>query len=193
MIEEILSSALSLFVIMGPFASIPVFISVTKGMNPKQRVSAATQAIGMAAVVLFAFLLFGQYILQVFLIDFNSLKIAGGIVLTILGIELVLGVFLVGKHRYSPAIALLGCPLLTGPGVIVTTMIFVQTYGHFITAVAAAISLAASWAVLWFSNRIRSALGSYWIETVSRVTGLLLAALAIALIINGVKAALAAP
>ncbi|MEW6592276.1 MAG: MarC family protein [Candidatus Hadarchaeota archaeon] len=192
MLGEILSSALSLFVIMGPFASIPVFISVTKGMNPKQRVSAATQAIGMAAAVLFAFLLFGQFILQVFLIDFNSLKIAGGIVLTILGIELVLGIFL-GKHRYSPAIALLGCPLLTGPGVIVTTMIFVQTYGHLVTTIAAVISLTASWVVLWFSGRIRNVLGGYWIETISRVTGLLLASLAIALIVSGVKAALAAP
>jgi len=191
MIEEILKSALSLFVIMGPFASIPIFLSLTKGMDSKQKVSAASKAIATAAGILFVFLFFGQFILNVFMIDFPSLRIAGGVVLTILGIELMLGLSISGKDDYSPAIALLATPMLTGPGVIITTMILVQEYGYVITALAAIIALISSWIVLWFSGRISSTIGSYWTDTISRITGLLLAALAIELILNGVKAAFA--
>ena len=188
MIEEILRSASSLFVIMGPFASIPIFLSLTKGMSAKQKASAASKAIGTASVVLFAFLFFGGVILEAFMVDIASLKIAGGVVLTILGVELVLGISPAKKiYKYSPAITLLGCPLLTGPGVIVTTMIFVREYGHLITTIAAVIALTSSWAVLWFSGPIGKTLGSYWVDTISRVTGLLLVAVAVGFAISGAR------
>ncbi len=191
MLDEILKAALSLFVIMGPFASIPVFISLTKEMNSRQKLSAATKAIATAAGVLFAFLFFGQFILDVFMIDFASLRIAGGVVLVILGVEMMLALSISGKGDHSPAITLLATPLLTGPGVIVTTMIFVQEYGHLTTAIAAVIALAASLVVLWLSGKISRAVGSYGINTISRVTGLLLTALAVELVITGAKAAFA--
>ena len=191
MLDEILKTALSLFVIMGPFSSMPVFLSLTGGMNSKKKLSAVSRAIATAAGVLFAFLFFGQFILNVFMIDFASLRIAGGVVLTILGIELMLALSISGKRDYSPAITLIATPLLTGPGVIVTTMIFVQEYGYLTTAIAAVIALLSSWAVLWLSGRISKSIGNYWINTISRVTGLLLTALAVELIINGAKAAFA--
>lgn len=191
MIDEVLKAALSLFVIMGPFASIPVFISLTKGLESKQKLSAATKAIATAAGVLFAFLFFGQFILNIFMIDFASLRIAGGVVLTILGVEMMLALSISGKGDHSPAITLLATPLLTGPGVIVTTMIFVQEYGHLTTAIAAVIALIASWVVLWLSGKISRTVGNYGINTISRVTGLLLTALAVELMITGAKAAFA--
>lgn len=189
MIDEIIKSALTFFVIMGPFSSIPIFISVTKYMNPKQKVSAATKAIITAGAILFAFLFFGQFLLDVFMIDFASLSIAGGLVLTILGIELMLSLSISGKGESSPAITLLATPLLTGPGVIVTTMIFVQQHGYLITSISALISLAASWVILWLSGHISRAIGTSGTDIISRVTGLLLTAFAIELIITGIKAA----
>ena len=71
-------------------------------------------------------------------------------------------------------------------------MIFVQEYGYLITAVAALIALGGSWIVLWLSGSISRAVGKYWINTISRVTGLLLTALAVEFIIVGVRAAFAA-
>ncbi len=97
MLEEIIKSFLSLFVIMSAFASIPVFLSLTRKMDDKQKAQAVSYAVGIAAVVLFVFLFFGQAILSVFGIDFQSLKIAGGIVLSILGVELVLGLSFTSK------------------------------------------------------------------------------------------------
>jgi multiple antibiotic resistance protein len=191
MMDEIIKSALTFFVIMGPFSSVPIFISVTKYMNQTQKLSAATQAIATAGGVLFAFLFFGQFLLDVFMIDFASLSIAGGLILTILGIELMLSLSISGRGESSPAITLLATPILTGPGVIVTTMIFVQQYGYLITSIAALIALVASWLVLWFSGHISRAIGDFGTGIISRITGLLLTAFAIELIITGIKTAFA--
>jgi len=189
MLEEVLKAALSLFVIMSPFTSIPVFLSVTKGMDKGQRARTIFYAVGIAAIVLFAFLFFGQAILSVFRIDFTSLKIAGGIVLSILGIELVLDLsFIRRRYKYSPAIVLLGTPLLTGPGVIVTTVIFVEEYGYIITIIAALAALASSWITLWCSRYLVKVLGKYGVDIASKVTGILLVAVAVEFVITGVKA-----
>jgi len=188
-LEEILKSFLSLFVIMSAFASIPVFLSLTRKMDDKQKAQAVSYAVGIAAIVLFVFLFFGQAILSVFGIDFQSLKIAGGIVLSILGVELVLGLSFTRKeHEFPPGVVLIGTPLLSGPGVIVTTVIFVQEYGYVITAIAALAALALSWIILWSSRYFVRLLGNYGISIISRVTGILLVAVAVEFVVAGVKA-----
>jgi len=188
-LEEILKSFLSLFVIMSAFASIPVFLSLTRKMDDKQKAQAVSYAVGIAAVVLFVFLFFGQAILSVFGIDFQSLKIAGGIVLSILGVELVLGLSPSRKeYEFSPGVVLIGTPLLSGPGVIVTTVIFVQEYGYIITTIGAVAALALSWAILWGSRFFAKVLGDYGISIISRVTGILLVAVAVEFVVAGVKA-----
>jgi len=188
-LEEILKSFLSLFVIMSAFASIPVFLSLTRKMDDKQKAQAVSYAVGIAAIVLFVFLFFGQAILSVFGIDFQSLKIAGGIVLSILGVELVLGLSPSRKeYEFSPGVVLIGTPLLSGPGVIVTTVIFVQEYGYVITTIAALAALALSWIILWSSRYFVRLLGNYGISIISRVTGILLVAVAVEFVVAGVKA-----
>lgn len=189
MLEEVLKSFLSLFVIMSSFASIPVFLSLTSNMDDAQKAKVASHAVGIAAIVLFIFLFFGRAILSVFGIDFQSLKIAGGIVLSIMGIDLVFNLSPARKgYESSPAIVLIGTPLLSGPGVIVTTVIFVEEYGHLITFMAAVAALALSWLILWGSRYFVKLLGKYGVEITSRVTGILLVAVAVEFVVAGVKA-----
>jgi len=189
MLEEVLKSFLSLFVIMSAFTSIPVFLSLTSNMDNRQKAKVASHGVGIAAIVLFIFLFFGKAILSVFGIDFNSLKIAGGIVLSILGIDLVFDISPARKgYESSPAIVLIGTPLLSGPGVIVTTVILVNEYDYLITTVAAVIALALSWLILWGSRYFVKVLGKYGVEVTSRVTGILLVAVAVEFVVTGVKA-----
>ncbi len=189
MLEEVLKSFLSLFVIMSSFASIPVFLSMTRDMSDRQKAQAVSYAVGIAAIVLFIFLFFGQAILSVFGIDFQSLKIAGGIVLSILGVQLVLDLSATRKkYEFSPAVVLIGTPLLSGPGAIVTTVIFVQAYGYIITTIAAVAALALSWLTLWGSRYFVKVLGKYGVEIISRVTGILLVAVAVEFVVAGIKA-----
>lgn len=182
----------SLFVIMNPFASIPIFLGVTKDSRYKSK--AATQAISVAAGVLFSFLFFGRFILMAFGITLHSLKVGGGIILGILGIQLVLGRSIFEKERkYTPALTLIGTPMLTGPGVITMSMILVETYGHLITALASIVSLTLSWIILRTSEYIYKFAGENAVDIVSRVMGLLLTATATELVISGFQSILGAP
>lgn len=85
---------------------------------------------------------------------------------------------------------LLGTPLLTGPGVIVTTVIFVEEYGYIITIIAALAALTSSWITLWCSRYLVKVLGKYGVDIASKVTGILLVAVAVEFVITGVKAIL---
>ena len=187
--QEVARVSLSLLVIMNAFGSIPIFLLVTKGMNRRQRARAAGHAVGVAAIVLFAFLFFGRYILEIFRISLPSLKMGGGIVLAALGLEIVLGIsFSRRRSGFSSALSLIGTPLLTGPGVIATTVIFVQEYGYVVTSLAALTVLGFSWLVLLNSSRLQRILGMNGVEIVSRVMGLLLVMVAMELIVDGVRA-----
>ncbi|MFH1328860.1 MAG: MarC family protein [Candidatus Bathyarchaeota archaeon] len=191
MFDEITIIFLSLFLIMDAFGSMPIFLSLTTDVKTRRKQAYVTSyAVLVAGLVLFVFLFFGQDILTVFKIHLSSLKIAGGMVLVALGFEIVVGIgFMRTSFGSSPAITLIGTPLLTGPGVIATTMIFVQEYGYLVTVLASLAVLGSSWVILFTAKYLRRVLGKSGLDIISRVIGLLLIAIAVELIIDGLKAA----
>jgi len=80
----------------------------------------------------------------------------------------------------------IGTPLLTGPGVITTTIILVKENGTFVTVIAAFLALLATWIILLNSARLYKILGEHWSNIISRVMGIVLAAIAVNLITEGV-------
>lgn len=175
----------TIFVIMDPFASIPIFLKVARG----REVRGATQAVLIAAIVLFAFLFFGHALLKAFHITLSSFKVAGGLILGILGVELVLGMEVAEKEieRGHPALTLIGTPMLTGPGVITMTMVLAEESGAFVTACAAIGSLALSWLLLAISGFLSRVMGKNAIEITSRVIGLLVTATAVEIVVSGLR------
>ena len=185
-VYEVVRAFGSLFVIMNPFASIPIFLKVAGEHKSK----AATQAILVAGCVLFAFLFFGQVLLNIFHITLNSLRVAGGLILGILGVRLVLGLRIIekeGEGASSPALTLIGTPMLTGPGVITMTMILTQECGYVVTSCAAVGSLVLSWLVLRASGFMSKVMGKNAIDITSRVMGLLVTATAIEMAVRGIS------
>jgi len=188
---EVARAFASLFVIMNPFASIPIFLKVTG----EDKAKAAAQAVLVAGGVLFAFLFFGPALLEVFHITLDSLRVAGGLILGILGIRLVLGLRVIereGEGGRSPALTLIGTPMLTGPGVITMTMILVQESGPLVTTCAAVGSLALSWLVLMVSGFMSRVMGESAIDIASRIMGLLVTATAVEMVVRGLRAMLGA-
>lgn len=175
----------TIFVIMDPFASIPIFLKVAR----EREVRGATQAVLIAAIVLFAFLFFGHALLKALHITLSSFKVAGGLILGILGVELVLGMEVAEKEieRGHPALTLIGTPMLTGPGVITMTMVLVEESGAFVTACAAIGSLALSWLLLAISGFLSRVMGKNAIEITSRVIGLLVTATAVEMVVSGLR------
>ena len=91
LVEAVLKSFVLLYIIMDPFASVPLFLSLTRSFKPKEVLRSADNAVIVAGALLFTFLFFGNSILSVFDVSFSSFQIAGGIILLLMALEIVIG------------------------------------------------------------------------------------------------------
>ena len=185
--EGLIESFIALFVIMDPVGNLPIIINLTKGMPTKEIKNNIDRSVFVAAVLLYVFLFLGLRIFYFFGININSFQIAGGIILFVIGMLYVFGSSLkyVKSHTTDLSVPI-GTPLLTGPGVIMTTIILVKEKGTLVTVIAAFLTLLATWLILINSARLYKILGEHWTNAISRVMGIVLAAIAVEFITKGV-------
>ena len=185
--EGIIEAFIALFVVMDPVGSLPMIISLTKGMPTAEVRRSMDRAVSVAGILLFVFLFLGLNIFAFFRIDLDSFQIAGGIILLIIGILYVLGASLkYVKHHGNDLSVPIGTPLLTGPGVIMTTIILVREHGTLVTIIASFLTLIATYIILINSARLYRVLGEHWTNVISRVMGIILAAIAVRFITEGI-------
>ena len=185
--EGVIEAFIALFVVMDPVGNLPLIINLTKGMPIKAIKRNIDRSVFVAAVILFVFLFLGLQIFDFFGVNLNSFQIAGGIILLIIGILYVFGASLKYVKSHSADLTVpIGTPLLTGPGVIMTTIILVKEKGTLVTVIAAFLTLLATWLILINSSRLYKILGEHWTNVISRVMGIVLAAIAIEFITRGV-------
>jgi multiple antibiotic resistance protein len=185
--EELIRSFITLFIIIDPFMSVAFLLSYSKDMNAGQKNKAIMTAIAVAGGLLFIFLFSGLYLLDVLGISFSGFKIAGGLILLIMGVTTVLAINFTSKSEtMSSAAILIGTPLLSGPGALTTIIILSKDYGYVIPGIAALLVLFVSFIILKSANYIQRCLGTEIIEILSKVLGLLLAALAVDFIHAGI-------
>lgn len=183
---SILTLSVTLFMILDPFASLPMFISITKGLDGGTVKSYANKAILVAAILLFVFMLIGPELMSVFDVSMSSFKVAGGIIFLMMAIELVFGLKLSQISDDSGAKwAIIASPVLTGPGVITTAIIYSQQYGMETVAVAGIMALIATWAILRMSSSLMKAVGEQALGVVTRIIGLFIAAMGVESIFSG--------
>ena len=185
---------MTLLVITDPPGMVPIFLALTGPLPARDRNRAAWQAVALALGVIVVFAVAGQTLLDYLHVDLPALQAAGGLLLVLVALELLTGKADDPSQQVTSNIALvpLGTPLLAGPGAIVATMLFVQRadgLGDF-TAIAVAILavMVAVWLVLRFSGGIVKILRPGGIEVLTRIAGLLLAAIAVQLIADAVAA-----
>ncbi|MET8039260.1 MarC family protein [Micromonospora sp. NPDC005215] len=184
----------TLLVITDPPGMMPIFLALTGPLPARDRNRAAWQAVTLALGVIVVFAVAGQTLLDYLHVDLPALQAAGGLLLVLVALELLTGKTDGPSADATSNIALvpLGTPLLAGPGAIVATMLFVQQadgWGDY-TAIAVAILavMLAVWIVLRFSGGIVKILRPGGIEVLTRIAGLLLAAIAVQLIADAVFA-----
>jgi multiple antibiotic resistance protein len=193
---KLLGEALvTLFVIMDPPGMVPIFLALTGKLPARERNRAAWQAVALAGGVIAVFAIAGQPILHYLGIDLPALQGAGGLLLLLVALELLTGkADDPASQQATSNIALvpLGTPLLAGPGAIVATMLFVRradTAGDFAAiALGMLVVLLLVWLVLRFSGLIVRVLRPSGIEVLTRIAGLLVAAIAVQLIADAVAA-----
>jgi multiple antibiotic resistance protein len=184
----------TLVVIMDPVGTIPLFLALTSGRSLRARRRLAWQAVAVAVLVIAAFALFGQQILRYLSISVPALQGAGGLLLVLVALEL-----LTGKQEgpedipdVNVALVPLGTPLLAGPGAIVATIVFVRGAHGFADAAAITAGVLAVHGVLYlalrFANVILRVIRESGVLLVTRISGLLLSAIAVQLIATSATA-----
>lgn len=187
----------TVLVIMDPIGNIPVFLALTKGQDVPQRRRAAALSSTVAGAVILAFALGGQQVLHLLGISLESLQVAGGLLLLVIALELLHpsaagGTSALAAGDTNIALVPLGTPLLAGPGAIAATMLYTRQADDLGGTLSVVLALVAVLAVVYLSMRYSSLLARVLrdngIELLSRVMGLLVAAIAVQLVARAVEA-----
>ena len=187
----------TLFVIMDPVGTVPIFLSLTAGRSPATAKKAAWQAVAVSFIVITLFAFFGQQILEYLHISLPALQGAGGLLLLLVALELLTGNEKEPTAQQDVNVALvpLGTPLLAGPGAIVATMLFVRGIDDGPEFGAVAIGVVAVhialWAAMRYSLPILRLIREGGVLLVTRIAGLLLSAIAVQLVADSVRAFIA--
>jgi multiple antibiotic resistance protein len=187
----------TLFVIMDPVGTIPIFLSLTGGRSVQVARRAAWQAVAVSFGVISAFAFFGQQILEYLHISLPALQCAGGLLLLLVALEL-----LTGKEEgptatadTNVALVPLGTPLLAGPGAIVATMVFSKQVDGLDEFAAVGLGVILVHVALWLSMRfslpILRLIRESGVLLVTRIAGLLLSAIAVQMVADAVRAFIA--
>ncbi|WP_026460332.1 MarC family protein [Schaalia suimastitidis] len=184
----------TLIVILDPPGTIPVFLGLTGRYSPAGQRKAARQAtfVSLGVILIFAFL--GHRILALLQISVEALQLSGGVLLFLVAMELLMGKDSeepdTGDPRVNVALVPLGTPLLAGPGAIVAVMVSVGQANGFPGWVAVVLAVILGHAVMWatmrFSLTLSRLLGPGGIMLLTKIAGLLLAAIATQLVMGAV-------
>jgi len=185
-VDTLIYAVSLLFFIFDPFASLPIFISMTKSMDDEEKRKSANRAILVAGLLFIVFTLVGMRILDLFGISLDAFRIAGGLVLILMAIEIIFGLNFTRSGNQDVAWVIIATPVLTGPGVITTAILLAGTVGIFVTIIAGVIALVVTWALLRNAIFIVRKVGNNTIEIFSKIIGLLLAAISVEYILKGV-------
>lgn len=189
----ILSAALLLFLILDPLGNIPVFLSLLRGMPPhRQRIVLARELL-IALAVLMVFLWFGQYALEAMHLRQESVTIAGGIVLFLIGLRMIFPPpeGLMGEiPDGEPFIVPMAIPLVAGPSGMAAVMLMGSQEPERMAEWSLALLLAwvATAAILFSATLLYKRLGQRVLIAVERLMGMLLVAISVQMLLDGIAA-----
>ena len=193
-LQLFLSVFVTLLVIMNPPGAVPIFLGLTASLTHAQRLVAARRASLVALGVIAAFAVFGQQILTYLHISLAALQGAGGLLLLLVALQLLVGQESGVNSDAGVNVALvpLGTPILAGPGAIVATMLAVRAANGVGGFLAVAVGLVAALLIVWlflrFAGQVHKLLRDSGTMLVTRIAGLLLSAIAVQMIANSVRA-----
>ncbi len=187
--REFWLSFVPLLVAVDAVGILPLFLGLTEGLAPQERLRVIRQSVLTATGVAWAFVFFGATLLRLLGITAADFMVAGGALL----FELSLADLLGDEHRSARmgrgdlGAVPLGVPLLSGPAVLTTCLLLVDQHGPWVTSAAVAANMLVAGLVLLFAGSIHRVLGSTGTRIVQRVTLLLLAAIAVMTVRKGIE------
>ncbi|HYZ49070.1 MAG TPA: MarC family protein [Sphingomonas sp.] len=205
MIELFVSAFATLFVVIDPPGCAPIFASLTSGSSAMHRRSMAVRSVSVAGLILLAFAIFGEAFLHSLGISLDAFRIAGGIMLFLIALEMVFEKRQEkrehraedAKARSAPediSIFPMGIPMIAGPGSIASVMLLMARGRglpeDLVVLAALAVILVLTLAALLLAGPLMRLVGERIEAMITRVLGVILAALAVQFVIDGVRGSL---
>lgn len=181
----------AIFGVMDPVGNVPMFLTLTGKMDRKTQQSLATGAVIRAGVILVVFVFLGSAILHAFQISIESFRIAGGLILAILGLQILFG----KEHEVSPgaggdiSVVPLATPLIAGPGMITSAVILAKEYGYVLTLAGIVANLILTRVLFRYAYLVLRLLGEKGALAFAKVMGLIIVAIGIEFIRSALGAA----
>ena len=195
---DLWSAALLLFLIMDPLGNVPLFLSLLKDLPPQRRRIVLVRELLIALGVLFAFLFGGGFILELLKLEQEAVSIAGGIILFLIGIKMIFpspeGMF--GETPGGePFIVPMAIPLVAGPSTVAVLLLLGgQDPGRLGEwSLALLIAWAGTAAILFSSTALYRWLGMRTLTAVEKLMGMLLVALSVQMLLDGLSSYLSGP
>ncbi len=195
MLEDLLRpyvvTFIPIFLAVDIIGTVPLYLALTESLTEKQRGRVLTESIVIATVFAVLFTILGKIILRALGITIDDFRIAGGVLLFILSVYLILP----GKSREFISESLsedigifpLATPLITGPAVLVTAIMLMDNFGRLITLSSLILNMLLAWWVLKNSSALLKWFGNSGIKAVSKISYIFLAAIAVMIIRVGVE------
>jgi MarC family membrane protein len=188
-----LSALVLLLLVLDPFGSLPVFVSVMRQVAPERRARVALRESAIAFGVLVAFMLTGRSFLALMHLSERSLEVAGGVILLIISMRMIFAsggeIYAADAKGREPLIFPLAVPLLAGPSAMATVLLLASRQPERVLAWIGALTVAmvVSAIVLLGADRIRQWIGSSMVSAIEKLMGLVLTAIAVEMILAGLK------
>ena len=197
-----LATFIGILAIVNPMGAVSNYVALTEGYKRREKRAAVKKAVIVGAIVLLVFAFLGRFIFEFFSITVDGFKVAGGVVLFMIAMDMVRGMTSPSKltekekidsmEREQIGIIPLGIPLLAGPGSISTVMITMSAshqpilFTTLVVVISIAVVMAISYLILRQSDRIFEKIGRAGTKAISRIMGLILATIAIQFIASGI-------
>lgn len=199
-IAEYIAAFVTLFVVVDPIGLAPLFIALTQGMDQRARLVMGARAVAIGVVLLTLFGLFGDTLLGAIGISMPAFRIAGGILLFLTALDMLFERRTERREgqqaepRHDPSVFPLATPLIAGPGALATMVLLAGKPGtdfvHVLLIHGVMLSVLACVMLLFvLATPIERALGRTGTMVVTRLLGMLLAALSIQFILDGMRGA----
>jgi multiple antibiotic resistance protein len=197
--SSIVKDFITIFVVIDPIGSLPVFLYATTGVPAHLHKRFAIRAVVIAAIVLMAFLIGGQFLLEALGLRLGAFQIAGGLILLLFALQMIFGdskpsseIKAAEKDHLSGAVFPLAMPSIASPGAMLGVVILTDNYRYSIpeqavTATILLIVLGLTLLLLLLASRIHKIIGATGASVVSRVMGIVLATIAIDSMLAGLE------
>ena len=189
-LEPFILSFIPIFVAVDSIGNIPIFLSLVENISKKQRRIIVNESVSTATIVALLFMLIGKWLFRILGITIPDFQIAGGALLFVIAVRLLLPgtrklVLSEGKEK-DIGVFPLGTPLITGPAVLTTTLMMLDSHGIIATFFSLIVNMGIVWLTLTYADRIIKLFGDGGTRAFSKIMYILLAAISVMMMRRGI-------